>query len=41
MSFFKHLIRFAGALGLVVLVSGCVVEPAWGPYHHHRYHDGY
>lgn len=38
---FKRLIRVAGALGLAVLVSGCVIAPAWGPYHHHYYHGGY
>jgi hypothetical protein len=32
----KHLIRTAGAVCLAVLLSGCVIEPAWGPYHHHR-----
>ena len=37
----KHLIRTAAAVWLAMLLSGCVIEPAWGPYHHHHYHDGY
>lgn len=41
MSFMKNLIRTAGVLGVAVLLSGCVIAPAWGPYHHHRYYDGY
>jgi hypothetical protein len=36
----KHLIRIAGAVCLAILLSGCVVEPLWGPYRHHH-HDGY
>ncbi len=38
MSFSKRLIRVVGALGLAIMVSGCVIEPAWGPYHHHHYY---
>ncbi|HYZ24003.1 MAG TPA: hypothetical protein VE690_17785 [Rhodopila sp.] len=41
MSSFKLLARLAGAVGLVIALSGCVIEPAWGPgyYHHpHYYH---
>lgn len=40
MSSFKLLARAAGAVGLAILLSGCVIEPAWGPgyYHHPHYH---
>ena len=41
MSLFKHCIRIAGAFGLAILVSGCVIVPAWGPYHHHHHYEGY
>jgi hypothetical protein len=37
----KHLIRAAWAVGLAILLSGCVVEPAWGPYYHHPHYWGY
>jgi hypothetical protein len=37
----KHLIRTAAAVCLALLLSGCVIEPAWGPYWHHHHHDGY
>jgi hypothetical protein len=37
----KHLIRVAGAICLAILLSGCVVEPAWGPYYGHPHHWGY
>ena len=33
----KHLIRTIGAVCLALLLSGCVIESAWGPYHHHHY----
>jgi hypothetical protein len=36
----KHLIRTAAALGLAIMLSGCVVYPAWGPYYH-PHHWGY
>jgi hypothetical protein len=36
----KHLIRTAAALSLAILLSGCVVYPAWGPYGH-PHHWGY
>jgi hypothetical protein len=36
----KYLMRAAGAVCLAILLSGCVVEPAWGPYYHHP-HWGY
>jgi hypothetical protein len=36
----KNLIRIAGAVCLAILLSACVIEPAWGPYRHHH-HDGY
>jgi hypothetical protein len=36
----KHLIQTAVALGVVFMVSGCVVYPAWGPYYH-PHHWGY
>jgi hypothetical protein len=41
MSPIKHLIRTAAALGLAIMLSGCVVYPAWGPYYHHPHHWGY
>ncbi len=31
------LIRMAAALGVMVMLSGCVIAPAWGPYHHHHW----
>jgi hypothetical protein len=37
----KYLIRTVATVCLAMLLAGCVIEPAWGPYHHHRYHDGY
>jgi PBP1b-binding outer membrane lipoprotein LpoB len=37
----KHVIRIAGAVCLALLLSGCVIEPAWGPYHHHHHWDRY
>ena len=35
----KPLIRIAGAVCLAILLSGCVIEPAWGPHwgHWHRW----
>lgn len=39
MPFLKRLINTVAVLGLAVMLSGCVVYPAWGPYHHH--HWGY
>lgn len=36
----KHLIKATGAICLAILLSGCVIEPGWGPfYHHHHWHD--
>jgi hypothetical protein len=35
----KHLIRTAGAVGLAILLSGCVIAPA--PYYWHPHHWGY
>jgi hypothetical protein len=37
----KHLIRIAGAICVAILLSGCVIEPAWGPYYHHPRYWGY
>jgi hypothetical protein len=37
----KGLIRTAGAVCLAILLSGCVIEPAWGPYYGHPHHWGY
>lgn len=37
----KHLIRMAGAVCLAILLSGCIIEPARGPYHHHHHERGY
>jgi hypothetical protein len=36
---FKRLIRTTAAICLAMLLTGCVIEPAWGPYHYH--HHGY
>lgn len=36
----KYLIRSVAALGLAIMLSGCVIYPAWGPYHH-SHHWGY
>ena len=41
MSSMKYLIRTVGAVCLAVLLSGCVIEPAWGPYYHHPHYDRY
>nr|WP_294512779.1 hypothetical protein [uncultured Rhodopila sp.] len=42
MSSTRILIRTAAAVCLAVLLSGCVVVPAWGPYYHpHHYYYGY
>jgi hypothetical protein len=30
----KNLLRTAAALGLAIMLSGCVIYPAWGPYYH-------
>lgn len=37
----KLLVRIASALGLAIMLSGCVIEPAWGPYYHHPRYYGY
>jgi hypothetical protein len=41
----KRMMRVAGAVCMALLVSGllsgCVIEPAWGPYYHHPYYRGY
>jgi hypothetical protein len=37
----KYLVQAAGAVCLAILLSGCVVEPAWGPYYHHPHYWGY
>jgi len=34
----KHLLRAAGAICLAILLSGCIIEPAWGPHYHHWHH---
>jgi hypothetical protein len=36
----RTLIKTAAALGIAVMLSGCVVYPAWGPYYH-PHHWGY
>jgi hypothetical protein len=33
----KHLIRTTAALGVAIMLSGCIIAPAWGPYHHHHW----
>jgi hypothetical protein len=38
MSHLKSLFRVVSAVCLALIVSGCVVEPAWGPYYHPHYH---
>jgi hypothetical protein len=37
----KQLIRIVGAACLAILVSGCVIAPAPGPYWGHPHHWGY
>jgi hypothetical protein len=37
----KLLLRAIGAACLAIILSGCVIEPAWGPYYGHRHHWGY
>ncbi|HQT77701.1 MAG TPA: hypothetical protein PLD10_11670 [Rhodopila sp.] len=38
MSQVKPLIRATIAIAMAMLLSGCIIEPAWGPYYHHRYY---
>lgn len=38
MSPMRRLIKTAAACGLAIMLSGCVVYPAWGPHHH--WHHG-
>ncbi len=33
--------RVLGAIGVSVALSGCVVEPLWGPHYYRPYHYGY
>jgi hypothetical protein len=40
MSTTKTLIRTA-AVCLTILLSGCVIAPAWGPYYHPHHYYGY
>ena len=37
MSPVKRLIKTAAAFGIAIMLSGCVVYPAWGPYYHHHW----
>jgi hypothetical protein len=37
----KYLIRVAGGVCLAILLSGCVIDPTWGPYYHHPHHWDY
>ncbi len=37
MSPFKRLVQTVAVFGLAIMLSGCVVYPAWGPYHHHHW----
>lgn len=37
----KRLFKSTAVIGPAILLSGCVIEPAWGPYHHHHYYRGY
>lgn len=42
MRYVKAALRVAGAVCLGVMLSGCVIEPAWGPgYYHHLHYWGY
>jgi hypothetical protein len=35
----RPFVRVIGALCVAMMLAGCVVEPAWGPYYHHpHYH---
>jgi hypothetical protein len=35
----KQLIRLAGTICVAIMLSGCVVAPAWGPYWHPHHWD--
>jgi hypothetical protein len=35
----KYLIKTAATLGLAIMLSGCVIYPAWGPYYHPHHWD--
>jgi hypothetical protein len=37
----KHLLQTAAALCFALMLSGCVVYPAWGPYYHPHHYWGY
>ncbi len=34
-------VRVLGAIGVCVALSGCVIEPLWGPRYYRPYHYGY
>ncbi len=34
-------LRVLSVIGISVALSGCIVEPLWGPHHYHPYHYGY
>jgi len=38
MSSAKYLLRVAAALGVAILLSGCVVVPVGPGYHHHYWY---
>lgn len=34
-------LRVLGAIGISLALSGCIVEPLYGPHRYHPYHYGY
>ena len=34
-------VRVLAALGITLALSGCIIEPLWGPHYHRHYHGGY
>ncbi len=34
-------LRVLSVIGIGLALSGCIVEPLWGPHHYHPYHGGY
>ncbi len=34
-------LRVLGVIGISVALSGCIVEPLYGPHHYHPYRYGY
>ena len=34
-------LRALSAVGISIALSGCVIEPLYGPHYYHPYHYGY